>query len=271
MRAFLNVNIPVSAPARPCLSQMCSSPTSSVLKHFNCNHCLQLTYFSGLIVITDFQSFFKDLLTDGTHIPELMMCMSRYPVKLSYVVAMANSQANYAVAYRRRARMIAWYTQPHNFNPFKKYRIQQRKVTHVEDGAMQANQTRDAGEQSGFPTAVGILMASSTDGQASGGHEPSQVGAGQATPANPSTSVQEADKEETAPNSLDRDGAEKRTGNSGELSEERNPQFTFVGQLRAALFNSWINLMLVAIPAGRKPSFPYLFTSFPLFSDQRMT
>lgn len=164
--------------------------------------------------------------------------------------------------------MIAWYTQPHNFNPFKKYRIQQRKVTHVEAGTMQTNPTRDVGEQSGFPTAVGILMASSTDGQASGGHEPSQVGAGQATTANP---TKEADKEETAPNSLDRDGAEKRTDNSGELPEERNPQFTFVGQLRAALLNSWINLMLVAIPAGRKPSFPYLLSSFPLFSDQRMT
>lgn len=160
--------------------------------------------------------------------------------------------------------MIAWYTQSQNLNPFKKYRIQRNKVSQVEDGTMQAQPAEDVGGQPRLPTAMGILMASGTDGQASVRPEPDTE---QVIPANPTASTQDADKPEAAPHPPDHDSAEKGPGDAEDPLKERDPQFTFAGQLRSALFNSWINLLLVAVPAGRKPPFFSRPCSFRLCSD----
>lgn len=95
-------------------------------------------------------------------------------------------------------------------------------------------------------------MTSNNDGQMSG---PEAVRVTQDMSTDPSIPREETGKREARSPLGDHDNGENRLEEAAIAEEpprECCPQFTFVGQFRAALFNSWINLLLVAVPAGRK-------------------
>ncbi|EAS35351.3 calcium/proton exchanger [Coccidioides immitis RS] len=172
--------------------------------------------------------------------------------------------------YRRRARNLAWYDEdgePPTRNPFKKFRTRShtRRTTTVaarpEFDAISMEEHRK-----GEAMAGGIQRAEGTDSMPL----PSSVGTDGAFGLPPvGESVNslvplrrpEIDAASLSDQSIRRRTTPKHAENANlddaiiEDPEalggkEDKQKYTFVGQLRATLFNSWINVLLLAVPVG---------------------
>ncbi|EFW15489.1 hypothetical protein D8B26_002398 [Coccidioides posadasii str. Silveira] len=172
--------------------------------------------------------------------------------------------------YRRRARNLAWYDEdgePPTRNPFKKFRTRSptRRTTTVA-ARPEFDDISMAEHRKGEAMAGGIQRAEGTDSMPL----PSSVGTDGAFGLPPvGESVNslvplrrpEIDAASLSDQSIRRRTTPKHAENANlddaiiEDPEalggkEDKQKYTFVGQLRATLFNSWINVLLLAVPVG---------------------
>ena len=181
----------------------------------------------------------------------------------------------WADKHRAAARYSAWYTDENerSLNPFQKINGRRRRKTEEEDG-LQATKTNQS--ESAFQNSIELMRRRQDDvsprpphantmPSTAGGGGPSTIkeAPGEEEPKDPSqdsgTGTSQTMVEEEEPSSLRKrlhlSGHQHRS--NGELertetTESKKPKqkFTFMGQLRATLFNSYINILLVAVPAG---------------------
>jgi len=176
--------------------------------------------------------------------------------------------------YRSAARHAAWYGEPPTWNPFRKVRLRsqyqigadeeaglRRGVGHSETCLTPTVETdRMKQTEKDYPSPVHANTmppgSAGTTGPSSGsrldhpGHD--------STPGTSDTVLAD-DGNDNHPRKrkkglLARFGKKnkedevERTTTAG--SKKNKQKFTFVGQLKATLFNSWINILLVAVPVG---------------------
>ncbi|KAK2747557.1 hypothetical protein FQN57_002050 [Myotisia sp. PD_48] len=180
----------------------------------------------------------------------------------------AHIQDPFADIYRRRARSLAWYGdddhQP-NHNPFKRFR--QRISRSTTSGLEAGHHTFSISEsdKAGTQISVGpksleempgkvVPLASGTDNHPN--ETTHAAGAVQSPISNTSAvSLIHPASDAISPvsgQSSDKDGD---INDNLESSENQNgsavpPSYTFASQLKAMLLNSWINVLLLAVPAG---------------------
>ncbi|KAL1953893.1 hypothetical protein VTO42DRAFT_2045 [Malbranchea cinnamomea] len=130
--------------------------------------------------------------------------------------------------YKRQAHSLAW--------------VQQVRISHVEDGLIRAQSGVDGNRS--LSSAV-VPAASGTDGQTSSPTIPDASRSMRHLSTVPLTPP-----EETIPRVASRPSDSREKEGEAEDDVRQKPQYTLIGQLRAALFNSWINLLLVAVPVG---------------------
>lgn len=180
--------------------------------------------------------------------------------------------------YRRQARNLAWYDQdgePSTHNPFKKFRRQRPRRTDSIQLESKLTPIRTAGD---VPLdEERRRRRDMTDGLVGPEHSdtfpPESSGTDQGTPYRAGREPSMHSNEPInipAQTGLDEDqmgGPRKRrtfasgfgdksldgdmNSNSAEDVKEK-PKFTAMGQLKATLFNSWVNVLLLAAPAGSK-------------------
>lgn len=136
---------------------------------------------------------------------------------------------------RSYARRAAWYDDEgeHTHNPFKKIRVNRRRRHHardVERGVARGNidgqsddrnsQERDAPTSAGSEDAINVSRG--LDGEGAG-------------PRRRKTELS---------------GAPTEADDSASSVNNGKPNFTVASQLRATIFNSWINVLLVLVPVG---------------------
>ncbi|KOC15035.1 sodium/calcium transporter [Aspergillus flavus AF70] len=178
--------------------------------------------------------------------------------------------------YRRQARNLAWYDQdgePSTHNPFKKFRRQRPRRTDSIQLESKLTPIRTAGD---VPLdEERRRRRDMTDGLVGPEHSdtfpPESSGTDQGTPYRAGREPSMHSNEPInipAQTGLDEDqmgGPRKRrtfasgfgdksldgdmNSNSAEDVKEK-PKFTAMGQLKATLFNSWVNVLLLAAPAG---------------------
>lgn len=183
--------------------------------------------------------------------------------------------------YRRHARYLSWYDddgEATNRNPFKKFRARPKhsRTSALESGLRpvrtegdarlsqerQRNQEFTDGlhvpphadtfspESSGLlDPRAGVEENANSDGA---GLEPSPKSN---EPINVSQAKDDPDeggpRQRKAVAKSIRNDDDTLTGKSRESTEDKQ-QFTVVGQLKATLFNSWVNILLVMAPVGSK-------------------
>ncbi|KAL2221648.1 sodium/calcium transporter [Thermoascus aurantiacus ATCC 26904] len=176
--------------------------------------------------------------------------------------------------YRRHARYLSWYDEegePTNRNPFKKFRAhpQRSRTSRLESGLTPAHAEGDVRSSEERQRRREITSVLGEPGPAEG--------------MDPARGVEETvnnDRNELEPSphsnepinvsqgkdDADGNGPRQRRGPLAKLmhrndddvtltlmdskSDQGKQQFTVVGQLKATLFNSWINILLVAAPVG---------------------
>ncbi|KAJ5605778.1 sodium/calcium transporter [Penicillium lagena] len=151
--------------------------------------------------------------------------------------------------YRRQARELAWYDedgeQP-SHNPFKKIRARRRRRNRPQrsDSIPLQEQTRelDLGDSSAFPPP-----------SAGSGIPPSESMRSQAPINNTSRSLNgESDSQPRKRGGfLGKFGHHDKTDDASSEVDKPEPQkFTIGSQLKATIFNSWINVLFIAAPVG---------------------
>ncbi|KAJ9269423.1 hypothetical protein DTO212C5_4486 [Paecilomyces variotii] len=183
--------------------------------------------------------------------------------------------------YRRHARQLAWYDdegEPTNHNPFKKFRARPRhsRSSRLESGLYPVRTAGDvrtseerrrradvAGGLSGPQHADTYHAAESSSAdrtRAASYSDTDKGGLGQSTESNDPINIPEPahdDSGEGKPRRRkffgrfnDKDEGDKLALSESQESMPDKQKFTVVGQLKATLFNSWINILLFAAPAG---------------------
>lgn len=184
--------------------------------------------------------------------------------------------------YRRQARNLAWYDQdgePSSHNPFKKFRRRPRRSASIQLES-QAPHSRSMGDlrlsddqrlraelNGGLegPTYAGTFPPESA-----GSYEPAGSNLSQ-EPINDTADLSTArglDLEAEIEGNADANGTQtrKRKGFFGKFGHKKDeevlspepddekptesPKFTVASQIRATIFNSWINVLILAAPAG---------------------
>ncbi|KAJ5432328.1 Vacuolar calcium ion transporter [Penicillium daleae] len=184
--------------------------------------------------------------------------------------------------YRRQARNLAWYDQdgePSSHNPFKKFRRRPRRSASIQLES-QAPHSRSMGDlrlsddqrlraelNGGLegPTYAGTFPPESA-----GSYEPAGSNLSQ-EPINDTADLSTArglDLEAEIEGNADANGTQTRQrkgffGKFGHKKDEEvlspepddekpteSPKFTVASQIRATIFNSWINVLILAAPAG---------------------
>ncbi|KAJ5142216.1 hypothetical protein N7526_003211 [Penicillium atrosanguineum] len=163
--------------------------------------------------------------------------------------------------YRRQARNLAWYDddgEPSSHNPFKKFRRRPQRTRSINMELQQNNRaSRSLGDLShdtdrrrsftrdiGGPEHAGTFPPESAGSdQYTNGPEPSTLSQ---EPINVSRSAEESDKPRKRGFKFGR--SETQTEPDDEKGEM--PTFTVASQLRATILNSWINVLILAAPAG---------------------
>ncbi|KAJ5101592.1 hypothetical protein NUU61_003814 [Penicillium alfredii] len=185
--------------------------------------------------------------------------------------------------YRRQARNLAWYDdedEPASHNPFKKFRRRPQRsrsielenqlsntrslgeFTPVEDPQVQQYTANGANvngpEYSGSfpPVSAGSEQFAGTESMAKSGPDPSMASQ---DPINVSTTRGLDLESEESPKPRMRKGFLGKFGHKSEdemdsTSEDQKsvekPKFSVGSQLRATVFNSWINVLILAAPVG---------------------
>lgn len=192
--------------------------------------------------------------------------------------------------YRRQARNLAWYDQdgePSSHNPFKKFRRTPRRTNSVqleeqrghshsmndlrlsEGTERRRNFTRDIGgpeHSDTFPP-----ESAGSDGQHTNGPDPSMqseapINIPRELPFDVDGNGRPVDGENGKPRNRKEKGFLGRfkssTPSEGTGTQEpdenksaEKPKFTVASQLRATIFNSWINVLIIAAPVGSMFSF----------------
>jgi Ca2+:H+ antiporter len=184
--------------------------------------------------------------------------------------------------YRREARFLSWYDdegEPSSHNPFKKFRSNRRnssvenglRVKSAGDIRSWTERERRRGLGLGGPPAHPNTFPSKMpgtdqtkqqqqqqpdkiaesdkpgDSEQSHGHESNEISS--STYQLDEVTLRQRQRKKTLDLSESSYSA-KDTASLQPPADQR--KFTAIGQLRATLFNSWINLLLVAAPAGSK-------------------
>ncbi|KAJ5670085.1 uncharacterized protein N7477_005448 [Penicillium maclennaniae] len=164
--------------------------------------------------------------------------------------------------YRRQARNLAWYDEdgePSSHNPFKKFRTRPRRTRSIDVELQQNNHTsrslgdlshdtdrrRDFTRDVGGPEHAGTFPPESAGSdQYINGLEPSTLSQ---EPINVSSGNEES--EQPRKRGFIKFG---RPETPSEPDDEKGeaPKFTVASQLRATILNSWINVLILAAPAG---------------------
>lgn len=183
--------------------------------------------------------------------------------------------------YRRQARKIAWYDQdgePSSHNPFKKFRRRPRRTNSVQLEE-QTPQSRSLGDlrlsvdrrrRADFNSDLeGPAYAGTFPPESAGSYEPAASNLSQ-EPINDTTemsTVQGLDLKAEIENNVNGNAqvneteARQRKGFFGHKKEPvspepddekplNGPKFTVASQIRATVFNSWINVLIIAAPVG---------------------
>lgn len=187
--------------------------------------------------------------------------------------------------YRRQARKIAWYDQdgePSSHNPFKKFRRRPRRTNSVQLEE-QAPHSRSMGDlrlsedrrrRADFNSDLeGPAYAGTFPPESAGSYGPAASNLSQ-EPINDTaemSTTRELDLEAEIENNVNGKGqvnetqARQRKGFfakfghkkeepvSAEPDDEKplnGPKFTVASQIRATVFNSWINVLIIAAPVG---------------------
>lgn len=188
--------------------------------------------------------------------------------------------------YRSQARNLAWYDtdgEPSSHNPFKRVRRHRRKSSSVElENALTTRRTDGAARLSeeqrrrsemngglGGPRHADTFSAepSSFDGPARPLSNDQSEAADPSTrstePINMSSSA-EAGQPRKRKGFLGKFHRHTETDESLSKTDSRKsngdkPRFTVGGQLKATIFSSWINLLLVCAPVGSESPLGYFF------------
>jgi Ca2+:H+ antiporter len=163
--------------------------------------------------------------------------------------------------YRRRAHNLAWYdedSEPASHNPFKKFRRRPQRTRSVEVELQNNHASRSLGDLSQdtgrreFTQDVGGPERSSTFPPESAGSDQYTNGPDPSTlsqePINVSRGVDEPAKpRQRQPWKFGRSSSEHEPEDDKSIE---GPKFTVASQLRATVLNSWINVLILAAPAG---------------------
>ncbi|KAK2744191.1 hypothetical protein FQN55_006875 [Onygenales sp. PD_40] len=181
--------------------------------------------------------------------------------------------------YRRQARSLAWYDDADGTptrNPFKKFRyrpvqIQESRAenglahTQTESNAMSRPEWERQQEMnsSSFETRHASTMPSGSDTRQIQGDNiemtPAASITASAAPLRPSKDGEERENQIAEKNTPLKQRFFKRHGKGGDDDEagqepedsgKDKQKFTAVGQLKATLLNSWINVLLITVPVG---------------------
>ncbi|KAL4964656.1 hydrogen/calcium exchanger domain-containing protein [Aspergillus stella-maris] len=175
--------------------------------------------------------------------------------------------------FKSQARNLAWYDhdgEPTTHNPFKKFRRTPRRTNSIqlENRLTQyssAGAIRDEGEiqrNKEIREGLGGPIHPDTYPPPSTGTTADSGAAGSMEKAEPEPSMSSrAPINVSGGQPSESDGPRQRRGISGgKDSEEQDrsvsdetrpkPKFTFMGQIKATVFNSWINILLLAAPVG---------------------
>ncbi|OOF98648.1 hypothetical protein ASPCADRAFT_204432 [Aspergillus carbonarius ITEM 5010] len=178
--------------------------------------------------------------------------------------------------YKRHARKLAWYDQegePSSHNPFKKFRRQPRRTNSIQlenrltpimsEGDMRLSEERRRRRDmtdglvgpehadSFPPQSAGTDMMARTESGDKVGTDPSMHSQ---VPINVPLQDEPGDmqgprKRRTFMSNTLNPGDDRLTSDTGKPVAEKR-KFTAMGQLKATIFNSWINVLLVAAPVG---------------------
>lgn len=174
--------------------------------------------------------------------------------------------------YRRQARNLAWYDEDgeaSSHNPFKKFRRNPRRTNSIQL-AERGGQSRSMGDLrlSEDQRRRGGMNRNVGGPEYSGTFPPESAGSDQHTNGpDPSTVSQEPinvsrdlDLGEETSNSNSAKPRKRKMWKFGRHSDDKAPEdsksmtgkpvFTVASQLRATIFNSWINVLIVAAPVG---------------------
>ncbi|GFF66724.1 vacuolar calcium ion transporter [Aspergillus lentulus] len=183
--------------------------------------------------------------------------------------------------YRRQARNLAWYDQegePSNHNPFKKFRARPRRSNsyQMESGlapvrtagevrmSEERRRRRDMTEGLAGPEHADTFPpeSSGTDGlhraesaeksepePSMRSHEPINVSNQEGQDETPEGKPRKRKTFMSGYGSRSEDGDALSSMEEGKDVPDKQ-KFTAIGQLKATLFNSWINLLLIAAPVG---------------------
>ncbi|PGH19527.1 calcium/proton exchanger [Polytolypa hystricis UAMH7299] len=172
--------------------------------------------------------------------------------------------------YRRQAHSLAWYDgdgEPPSRNPFKKFRSRRARPveSQVEDGLLgsqtESRRLRSPGEPGNSEYEPLPTTAAGSEPQDKNNES---VLGGPRTSTEPEVTAPFAVSEDQGERSLPATTMQRRVfGSSYPRTEEdlqsdpeaedmskHKQRFTPVGQFKATLFNSWINVLLIAVPVG---------------------
>ena len=178
--------------------------------------------------------------------------------------------------YRRQARNLAWYDQegePSSRNPFKKFKVQPRRSNSIQLESRLAGEARGLEEQQSQP----VMASDPARSEQAGTLPPTTSGADRSEteaklepqpsthscePINVSNSNDD-DANENKPRRrrtfLGKFRAHKADTDDSSQSPKSisEPKFTVASQIKATVFNSWMNLLILAAPAGSKSECPF--------------
>ncbi|PYI17184.1 sodium/calcium transporter [Aspergillus japonicus CBS 114.51] len=179
--------------------------------------------------------------------------------------------------YRRQARKLAWYDnegEPSTHNPFKKFRAGPRRTNSIQlenrltpvvsEGGLRLSEERRR-RRDMTQGLAGPEHADTFPPQSAGTDQLNRIDSAEKADTERSLhshdpiNVPQADQpDETRPrkrrtflnNTFRSSADEDRTAADSSKSMPDKQKFTAVGQLKATLFNSWINVLLFAAPVG---------------------
>ncbi|KAL1986353.1 hypothetical protein VTN96DRAFT_6585 [Rasamsonia emersonii] len=163
---------------------------------------------------------------------------------------------------RHAARSLAWYDREEeeqagcNPNPFKKFRVRppRRRTSQLERGLLEGSaEERQPLEDAKNTEVVPPPSSSSDQTRAVDGSIEERDAPSQTTPNEPISTSQDARHSvEGGPRQRKKtsDTPPQNDDEEEQKSVSDKQKFTVVGQLKATIFNSWINVLLVAAPIG---------------------
>lgn len=147
---------------------------------------------------------------------------------------------------RSYARRQAWYDTDgkSSHNPFKKIRVNKQRSSSrprdLEGGLFRHN---TEAPPAAFQTQEGSIEDKDNPREFNGSEDPINIDGD-------NTEDGRARRRKTVASNAPTEGDTLTTTRSAESSTRQKPRFTVGSQLRATILNSWINLLLVCVPAG---------------------